>query len=191
MAPAADHTDLAGLFLAKAEGERAEADLLDPASAEAGASGPASAAVLLLKGGPSAAATPSAGPLSVAETEAATLALGALGLPAQDVAVVSTRAAGTDAATKAGRARLALAVEACDPAWVIALDPEAACDAALVLGLDALPAGEPRSVDGRVWLAVEGLEASLEDPALKRRVWAQLKTLAVEPPAGSPAPRKA
>jgi hypothetical protein len=73
--------------------------------------------------------------------------------------------------------RVALYLEACDPAVVIALDREAGDDLAEAVGLPALRFGEPEHVRGRVLLAVDGLEASLADAARKKRVWAQLRSL--------------
>jgi hypothetical protein len=166
--------DLTRLFAAKAAAERAEADALDPGSAERGSSGPASAAVLLVKGEPaSAAAVGSA--LSPAEAEAALRALTALGLPGDDVSAIATRTPqGSDDSSVR---RLRLAVEAGDPAWVIALDRLAGEAVAAALEVSALVPGQPLTIAGRVWLVVDGLEASLTDPALKRRVWEQMKAL--------------
>ena len=172
--------DLAALFEAKARAERAEADALDPVSAASGSTGPASAAVVVLKGRPSAGADAPDAPLSAAEAEALGKALEALGLPADDLAALVTRPAGGEA-TEASHARLALALEACDPVWVIALDADAAADAAALPGVGALPPGGAREIAGRTWLAVDGFEASLSDSALKRRVWAQLKAIEVSP----------
>jgi hypothetical protein len=136
--------------------------------------GDPSAPVLLLKG--------VAGPVDIEEKlalagddgRAATASLERLGLP-EGWAGAITRPEPAAAADPAALARL---VEACDPVFVVALDREAAEDAAAAVGLERLPFGRPASLRGRVWLAVDGLEASLTDPARKRRVWAQLKTLA-------------
>ena len=188
---AADPAYLERLFRAKAAAEREQADALDPPSAGLGSDGPPTAAVLLLKGeyGPAtaSAAGPMPGPLSPAEVEAASKALAALGLPAGDLAALATRGVASPPSEAADR-RLSLAVEACDPAWVVALDGVAAEDAARALGIEALGFGKPLVVAGRVWLAVDGLEASRADPARKRRVWVQLKALAEARPPGEPAP---
>ena len=112
--------------------------------------------------------------LAGADAEAIARSLEALGLPAVTLAVV-TRPPGGRAPRGDAVRRL---VEACDPTWVVALDASAAEDAAAALGVHRLAFGRPRSVLGRVWLAVDGLEASLADPARKRAVWAQLRTLA-------------
>jgi len=178
MSEPAPNDEFIRLYVAKAEAERAEADLLDPASAAAGSFGPGGAAILLLKGEPHRQPAASGSPLSPPEAEAAARALAALGLPADDVAAVCTRAAGEEHGSGSAVRRLALAVEACDPAWLIALDRTAGADAASVLGVDVLAVGTPLARAGRVWLVVDGLGASLDDPARKRRVWAQLKTLA-------------
>ena len=86
-----------------------------------------------------------------------------------------TRVAGTTDDTRSQRIRML--VEAVDPSVVIALDMVAAVDLAAALEIDPLCAGVPRAWGGRTVLAVEGLEASLVDDDLKRRVWRQLKAL--------------
>jgi hypothetical protein len=189
-------SDLAGKYEAKAAAEAAEADAADPTGAAAGRSGPSSAAVLVIKG-QAPVTSPGTGdpdiadsPLSAAEAEAVSRALGALGLPADDLAALGLLAEGERRAPdpSAAERRLALAVEACDPAWVVALDLEAGEVAAAVIGLKGLQPGVPHLDAGRVWLVVDGLEASLDDPERKRRVWAQLKALGEVRPEGVPAP---
>jgi len=187
MSKSAPNGEFIRLYAAKAEAERAEADLLDPGSAAAGSFGPGAAAILLLRGEPHSSQAASGGPLSPPEAEAAARALAALGLPADDVAAVCTRSAGGADDSGSAARRLSLTVEASDPAWVIALDRNAGVDAASVLGLDALLPGVPLVRSGRVWLVVDDLEASLGDPARKRRVWAQLRGLADVRPEGQSA----
>ena len=190
MSAPGSNDDLVAMYAAKAAAEAAEA------GAAAGRSGPAAAAVLVLKGEPrlvaggTGDADHSSGPLSPAEAEAVSRALGALGLPVDDLAALGTRAPAGHRAEAEGAAarRLALAVEACDPAWIVALDLAAGADAAAVLGVKRLDPGVARLEAGRVWLVVDGLEASLDDPARKRRVWAQLKALGEIRPEGIPAP---
>ena len=162
---------------AKAVAERAVADEADPESAAMGCSGPATAAVLLLVGCADRDRV-AAGPLSDTVARAIALALGALGLPADAVAAIATRAPGAERGSPGSARRLALSIESCDPAWVIALDQAAAGDAGAILGGAVLRAGSPIRVAGRTWLAVDGFADSLTDPVRKRRVWAQLKTLA-------------
>ena len=187
---------LAGLYEAKARAELAEAFAL--AREAAGPALPAfrgrpAAAVLLVKGiaGPEDAAAGRA--LAGADWDAARKALGALGLPADDLLGVVTRTGpeegGKPNAGAVGRGFgdlvwLRQVVEACDPGWVIALDEAAAADVARAAGLERLALGRPQGSAGRVWLAVDGLEESLSDPVRKRRVWAQLKKLGKTWPRG-------
>jgi hypothetical protein len=79
------------------------------------------------------------------------------------------------------RDRLRLIIEAVDPRAILALDPMAAADVAAVLGLESIPSGTAVRVGGRQVVALDGLEASLADEKLKRRVWRQLKALKRDP----------
>ncbi len=171
-APAAD--DVAALFEAKALAELARA-----ASALAGGAfaydGTPGAPVLLLKGVPGPADVDAERALAGADRDAADKSLAALGLPPETLAVMTRGAGGEAPAARTMRTLVAAA----DPRWVIALDAEAAADAASAAGIHSLSPGRPQERDGRVWLAVDGLEASLTDPARKRRVWAQFRTIAV------------
>jgi hypothetical protein len=174
MARAADDaTALTALYRAKADAEVTAASAALTAG-QVAPSGPADPSVLVLKGvaGPSdlAQARAMAGP----DAEALAKALAALDVPSDAVLAVITRAI-ADVAPGAGL--VADIVEAADPAWVIAVDAEAAADAAAALGIQRLAFGRPRHDAGRVWLAVDGLEASLTDAVRKKRVWAQLRTL--------------
>jgi len=62
------------------------------------------------------------------------------------------------------------------------LDGEAAADVSAAFGIDQPAWGRGVVVLGRRIVAVDGLEASLTDPARKRRVWEQLKTARAEGP---------
>jgi len=73
--------------------------------------------------------------------------------------------------------RTRLMVEAVDPRIIIAVDPLAAEDVLNAYGCEPVSAGTLTRVRGRAFVALEGLEASLSDEALKRRVWRQLKVL--------------
>jgi hypothetical protein len=165
-------TDLEALFRAKADAElgRGAAGLAGGAFAP---SGEPAASTLFLKGRPGPTDVAQGRALAGPDAEAATASLDALGLPEGWLALV-TRAPDGPAADPDALSRV---VEAVDPERVVVLDAAAAEDAAKVLGMDRLPFGRPVTRQGRVWLAVDGLEQSLTDPALKRRVWAQLRTL--------------
>jgi hypothetical protein len=60
----------------------------------------------------------------------------------------------------------------------VALDAHAAEDLGLAFGVK-MAFGEPVMQQGRTLLAVDGLEASLDDPARKACVWRQFKALDV------------
>jgi hypothetical protein len=166
--------DVEALFHAKADAELSKA-----AGALAGgafsATGDPAAAVLLLKGEPGPVDLAAGRALAGPDADAATASLEALGLPTDWLGLITRAPDGRPADINV----LRRAVEACDPAWVLALDAPAAQDAAGALGVGQLPFGRPMTLRGRTWLALDGLEASLSDPARKRRVWAQLKTVSV------------
>ena len=170
----------------KADAEIAAADAPVVGSGRIRSSGDVLAEIALIKGAPGPHDVAAGRVLSGADGEAATKALDALGLPSERYAVCSRP--GRSAAAARAR-RLALIIEAVDPAIVIALDPEAAADVALAMRTGALVPGEPVSVRGRNVLAIDGLEASLGDERLKKRVWRQLRALAPatpETPSGRP-----
>jgi hypothetical protein len=164
--------DLEELYRAKAEGEL-RAAARDLAGAAFEPTGDPTASTLFVKGEPGPADIAHGRALAGPDADAATASLEALALPADWLALV-TRGPGEGPADPGAVRR---AVEAVDPDRVVALDAAAAEDAAAALGVDRLPFGRPVMRQGRVWLAVDGLERSLSEPALKRSVWAQLRTL--------------
>lgn len=170
-------SELTQAYEARLEAELARADAELAGSDSVKASGRASASLILVKGEPGPAEIGGGVALSGADGEAAAKALEALGRDPEDYyAVLSRPVAG--ATDERVTRRLRRIVEACDPLWIVAVDPEAASDVARALGEERAPApGDVVSMLGRSVLALEGLEASLSDDALKRRVWAQMKVL--------------
>lgn len=137
--------------------------------------------VMLVKGEPGPAEESGGAALSGADGDAADAALGALGIdPSRAFKTLSRPARGAE--PERARARLLRQIEAVDPQAIVTLDPDAAVDVAAALGTGRLVAGRPVDHHGRTIVAVEGLEASLSDPRLKRRVWAQLKHLSLAGP---------
>ena len=159
----------------KAEAEVAAADGLVPGAVRVRPVGDVLADVVLVKGEPAEADRAAGTVLAGADGEAATKALDALGLSARRFAVCS-RPGRSSAAVRTQR--LALIIEAVDPEVVIALDSVAAADVAAALGSPTLASGRPLRLRGRTVLRLDGLEASLGDEKMKRRVWRQLQTLA-------------
>ena len=162
------------LFLARARAELAAADSSAPGSDAVAWSGALMASVAAVKGlaGPAEASGGAA--FSGADGEALVKALEALGYCADEVFfTVSRPEPGLDREVLADRLRLQ--VETVDPGVVLALDAEAAADLAEAFGVEPLVFGVPVRVLGRRLLAVDGFEASLGNPARKRRVWEQLK----------------
>lgn len=169
------------LFAARAKAELAAADALAPGSDAVAGSGALFAEVCAVKGlaGP---AEATGGPaLSGADGAALGKALAALGWDPQALfCALSRPEPGIPAERRADRLRVL--IEAVDPTLVLALDAEAAVDVAEAFGI-AVPAfGAPVWVLGRRVLAVEGLEASLSEPARKARVWRQLQAAKPEGP---------
>ena len=167
--------ELAALYAAKAAAEEAAADAL-LAGLRVRSSGVPDARVMLVKGEPGKADLRAGEALAGPDREAARSALEALAVDAGSLLAVVSRPT-PDAAADAIVRRLALHLEACDPALAVALDAAAAEDLAAAAGVRSLPFGEIAHVRGRTLLAVDGLEASLADDARKRRVWAQFKGL--------------
>jgi hypothetical protein len=118
-------------------------------------------------------------PLRGEAGEAADKAAAALGVSPEALFVVASRP-GADMPPEQRTRRLALALEAADPAIVIALDDDAACDLADAMGVEGLEPGRPVRVRGRVVGSVGGFAASLGDPRAKARVWAAMKAVAAE-----------
>jgi hypothetical protein len=174
--PEMSREELAEAYAARVAAELVRADSELPGSDSVAASGDASASVLLVKGEPGPAEIGGGRALAGADGEAIAKALGALGRDAADTYAVLSRPV-TDPPQERVTARLRRIIEVCDPRWVVALDPRAAHDVALALGMDPPPPGEPTIGIGRTVLALDGLEASLADDSLKRKVWSQLKAL--------------
>lgn len=166
---------LSALYAAKVRAELAEADGLAPDAAAVEPSGDPTCRVMLVKGVPGRADRAAGRALSGPDGEAATKAFEALDLGSAYFATCCRPASGER--SPGGLERLALQIEAVDPAVIVALDAPAAEDVAAVLGLEELPFGVVAAVRGRRVLAVEGLEASLGDDNAKARVWRQLRTL--------------
>jgi hypothetical protein len=161
-------------FEARAQAELAAADALAPGSDVVASRGALLAQVVAVKGlaGPAEASGGAA--LSGADGVAVVKALGALGWSAGDIFFAMSRPEpGISAERRADRLRLLL--EAVDPKLVVALDSEARTDVAAALGITRLPLGESVRALGRRVVAVDGFEASLADPAHKKRVWSQLQ----------------
>ena len=163
----------------KAEAEIAAADALAPGSGRIRSVGDTLAEIVLVKGLPGPDDRSAGRVLAGADGDAADKALEALGLAPERFAVCS-RPGRSGAAVRAER--LALIIEAVDPSIVVALDPQASSDVALAFGVNAITSGEPLRLRGRTVLALDGLEASLADERLKRRVWRQLQALAPAKP---------
>jgi len=174
--PVADDSNagrMADLVAAKAAAELAAAEEL--VHGDVPGRGDVPADVLLLKGVPGADDTAAGGAMAGADGEAADKALVALHREGS-VYRSLTRPDGSWDSSHARRLRLL--IESVDPDLIIALDSCAATDCAGVLDIAALAPGAPVRAGGRYVLAVDGLEASLGDPARKRRVWNQLKKAA-------------
>jgi hypothetical protein len=171
--------ELAEVYGRRLQAELEAADIELPGADAVRGSGRPSASVLLVKGEPGPAEIGGGVALSGADGDAIDKALEALGRDPRDrYAVVSRPVAGVS--DDRVKRRLRRIIEACDPVWVVALDPDAAHDVFHALGRPELGPGTVTRLMGRSVLALEGLEASLEDEALKRRVWAHLKALRTE-----------
>ncbi|MHB1135416.1 MAG: uracil-DNA glycosylase family protein [Coriobacteriia bacterium] len=170
----AESLRLDGVFREKARAEIAAAEQAGGGAPAVRVHGDELAEVLLIKGEPGPDDIEGGYALAGADGEAADKALDALGLPATRFAFC-TRASGVGPDERAARIRML--VEAVDPSVVIALDPLAAQDLTLAVGIDPPVAGTIVTWRGRTIAAIDGLEASLTDDSLKRRVWRQLKAL--------------
>ena len=162
------------LFETRARAELAAADTLAPGSDAVAWAGALFAEVAAVKGlaGPAEASGGEA--LAGADGEAAAKALEALGWEAGAVCRTLARPEpGIPAEQRAARLRRQL--EAVDPKLIVALDVEAAEDVAAAFGVAKPAFGAEMRVLGRRFVAVDGLEASLSDPARKKRVWRQLQ----------------
>ena len=172
---------LAALFEERARAELAAADALAPGSDAVPWGGSLFAEVAAVKGLPGPAEASGGAALSGADGDALEKALVALGWPAHATFRTLSRPE-PGLAPERRAARLRMQLEAVDPDLVLALDAEAAADVAASLGAPPLPFGEEMRAVGRRVVAVDGLEASLADPARKRRVWKQLQAARPEGP---------
>jgi len=170
---------LRALHEARVAAELAAADAMLPGSDATPSKGDPFAAIVVVKGLPGPAEASGKPALSGADGEAARKALDALRWDDASVFFILSRpGAAPDQASRAARVRRQ--IEAVDPELVLAVDAEAAHDTAVAFGLSSLGFDEVVRAGGRRFVACDGLEASLGDPARKRRVWAQLKR--VTPP---------
>lgn len=169
------------LFLAKVRAELEAAEALAPGSDAVAWRGDLLARVVAVKGLPGPAEVAGGDACSGADGEALAKALEALAHdPASVFCTLSRPEPGIELERRSDRLRAQ--IEAVDPSLVLALDAEAAEDLAAAFGVAPLRFGRETRVLGRRLVAVDGLEASLTDPARKRRVWSQLKAAAAEGP---------
>lgn len=165
---------LRSLHEARVAAELAAADARLPGSDSTPSTGAHFASIAVVKGLPGPAEASGGSALSGVDGEAARKALGALGWDVASAFFVLSRPGfETDLASRA--ARLRLQIEAVDPELILAVDADAAIDVAHAFGVDELGFGKITRAGGRRLVACDGLEASLGEPARKRRVWSQLK----------------
>lgn len=173
-AVATSAAEICALHEARARAELSAADALAPGADAVAWRGALLAQVAIVKGLPGPAEASGGAALSGADGDAAVKALAALGYAEGDLYFTLSRPElGADAARLTSRLRAQ--IEAVDPSLVLAVDREAADDVAAAFGIDRPSWGREVRVLGRRVVAVDGLEASLTDPARKRRVWEQLK----------------
>ncbi len=176
-----DERELRDAFASKAQAELEAANRVAQGADAVPWSGDVFAEVAVVKGDPGPAEAAGGAALSGPDGEAARKALEALGFdPASVFATVARPEPDIDEEVLG--ARLRMQVEAVDPYAVVALDRVAAQVAGIAFELGALRSGRLVRAHGRVFVAADGLEESLADEALKRRVWRQLKTLSPRPP---------
>ncbi|MHB9003179.1 MAG: hypothetical protein ACYC6C_03840 [Coriobacteriia bacterium] len=171
---------LAALYDARVVVELADASSLLPGSDRVPLGGDTGAGVLLVKGLPGPAEETGDPVLSGPDGEAARLALEALGVGGTFCAVLSRPGAAGEEGAVARRLRHI--VEAIDPWCVVALDGVAALDVSQAFDVPTPTFGVLVRIGGRSVVAVDGLEASLVDPARKKRVWSQLKAVSPRAP---------
>lgn len=170
------------IYREKALAELAEADRIAPGSDAVRSEGDPFAEVFLVKGEPGPAEVSGGAALSGPDGTAVRKALSALGFDPDSVfATVARPESGIDRDLL--RDRLVMQVEAVDPWVVLALDAEAAAEVAAAFNLGSLSFGKPVHASGRMFVAVDGMEASLADVRAKRRVWNQMQAVQVRPPA--------
>jgi len=178
--PAEDPTALEELFEAKALAELGRSDCLAPGTDTPRWSGDVFAEVVLVKGDAGPAEVAGGRALTGPDGQAAKKALEALGFDPKAVFATVARP-DPDIDADLIRQRLRMQVEAVDPYAVVALDAVAAQEVAVALTLGSLPFGVQVSSGGRVFVAVDGLEASLDDEVARRRVWDQFRALEPRP----------
>lgn len=163
------------LYEAKALAELAAADALVPGSDSVAWRGALLADVAVVKGlaGPAEAAGGRA--LEGRDGEAVDKALEALGHNSGLTFYTLSRPV-PDAARQDRADRIRLQLEAVGAELVICLDSEAAEDVAAAFDVPSIAFGVVHAVLGRRVVAVDGLEASLDDARRKARVWRQLKS---------------
>ena len=173
--------EICALHEARARSELLAADAMVPGSDGVPWRGALIAEVAVVKGllGPAEASGGAA--LSGADGAAAVKALTALGWAESDLFFTLARPQ-PGAVSASGALRLRAQIEAVDPSLILTLDGEAAADVSAAFGIDQPAWGSGVVALGRRIVAVDGLEASLTDPARKRRVWEQLKATRVEGP---------
>lgn len=177
---AEDSAAIEKLFAAKVRAELEESDRLAPGADVFRWSGDVFAEVVLVKGDPGPAEVAGGAALSGPDGEAARKALAALGFdPESAFATVARPEPSIGDALL--RRRLKMQVETVDPYAVVALDSTAAREIALAFDLSSLPFGVEVFSDGRVFVSVDGLEASLGDESARRRVWNQFRALKPRP----------
>lgn len=172
---------LCELHAARAAAELLAADALAPGADGVAWRGASMASVAVVKGLPGPAEASGGAALSGADGEAAIKALGALGYSERELFFTLSRST-TGIAPDRVAARLRAQIEAVDPSVILALDAEARSDVAAAFGITPPAWGREARVLGRRIIAVDGLEASLGEPARKRRVWEQLKAARAEGP---------
>lgn len=167
---------LSSVYRARLERELERADAVVPGSTSIRSQGDPSAPILAVKGSPGPAELGGGIVLAGADGDAWGKAIEALGWDRGDSYAVISRPI-VDAPAQSVSDRLRHIIEACDPVWVVALDDQAAADVASSLDASTLRVGQKIRIKGRNVLALAGLEASLTDEDLKRRVWGQMKPL--------------
>jgi hypothetical protein len=173
--------EVCALHNARSRAELVSADALAPGSDAIRWHGALAAQVAVVKGLPGPAEASGGAALSGADGEAAVKALVALGYAEDELFFTISRPTLEGRAERLA-ARLRAQIEAVDPSLILALDDVAAADVAAAFGVDQPTWGRDVRVLGRRFVAVEGLEASLTDPARKRRVWEQMKAAQLEGP---------
>lgn len=170
--------DAERLYAAKAAAELGDAEALAPGPIR-GWRGEPGARLAFVIGRPSEEDRAAGEILRGATGEAAGKAAEALGVALGAFFALATRPVeGLDAS--ASTDRVGLALEAADPAVVIALDANAAQDVANAYSIAVPGAGVPVRVRGRIFGYAGDLGASLSDARAKAKVWGAMRTIAAE-----------